>query len=267
MDHGLLYRRFKSLARYATSTGVAMADPIVTHPVKGDMTIFEVLAFEFAAPIDDVRAAVKERFEIERSRYFFISKKRTGPQGLRSGRIKVWRIDINDPLLAGNRDAIDITYGPGYFVAPTYRHAELMGFTTPFKEFYRTGVQVAAIKLLPEWLKSEDDQLKVIDKGVLRQFRKDRTMHIAHTPVTYERHYLQHARLDEQADQAITVDVTGMEKAFCEYMDHVITGAYAGRMRDYIAVEDRVSERGMVDRDLDMWVRDRPFGFLEAAGG
>jgi hypothetical protein len=234
----------------------------VEHPDKGALGIFDVLALEFAASVEEVTASVRDSYATEKKEYSWAAEKYPGwtIAGRETPRVfKVyWERNAHGEIIND--------YHPSTFICNTKREANIGGFIAGIHTHYFYSGLVAIRPLIEEWLDDDREFLEIGPNPVLRKFTKDKTLHIAHQEVTYERLFVElpvmnpeyWGRQDDPATahtKGMACDITNLKDKFVQTLDWFLNVEYNRNLGSYMRDMNFEGEKIIMQREWDKFLR------------
>lgn len=250
MDTTRLLKRFKSLVDFAVSTGATVDKPIITHSLRGEMDIFDVLAFEFHTDVPAVKAALRDVLAHEQDNMRYSYAKVLNVKHLTATHIEVL---IEDDLAKGLWKPGQLHRSLQRGLAPTRRQAQITGFVVASHQWWTPSVSVVIANNLLEWLVSDETYMELGGINVLKQTGALGTRWVAHEPQQFPVHEV-HLPIypgAEEGASAPKVNVAGMEEYFAAIARNEAEGKYHQRYSDYIEEGDRITEEARVQKEWD----------------
>lgn len=248
MDPTLLHKRFKTLADYGMALKRDPSGPLVTHSTRGDMDIWQVLAFEFHSEVDKIKAVLLPQVKDERDNTSYVWSKHVTSRELQRPHVAVLKAATPD----GEWTMYETWRENVSNKAPHPRIAAICAFANMGSLLWRPPMFVMAAERMGEFLTGHEEFLTISDIRVIKQWTDSKTQWIAHEPQTYTRRYVQWPRIQGTYQDTVKLDITGLEDFFVDQFVAAAYSLYRAVYGVYLGAGDETTERMSAERDLDM---------------
>jgi hypothetical protein len=247
MDPKLLYKRFKTLVEFGMALKRDPNGPLITHSIRGDMDIWQILAFEFHADIQQVKDVLLPQIKHDATNTSYVWLKNVPMKHLETKNVSVSKMETPD----GEWSVYD-SWREGHHGKSSHpRLAAVCEFARMGGLLWRASVLVMAAERMGEFLESTDEFLTLGSIRIIRQTREDKTTWIGHEPQKLTRHYLQWPRQHRGHRDTAKLDITGLEQYFVEQVIQAANENYRAVYGVFLNNLDPESERHSVERDFD----------------